>query len=152
MNIINDKIGSENFDIVCGTATAGIPHGALLADILKKPFIWVKDTVSQPIPEGSRVLIIEDLISTGKSSAAAVDAVRDAGGTVTDVISIFTYGMKKSDDIFAKKDCMTYSVSNFDALISVASAKKYIRKKDIDKICEWIENPEQWGKRYGFEK
>lgn len=56
MNIINDKIGAENFDIVCGTATAGIPHGALLADILKKPFIWVKESVSQPIPEGSRVL------------------------------------------------------------------------------------------------
>jgi len=152
MNIINDKIGSENFDIVCGTATAGIPHGALLADILKKPFIWVKDSVSQPIPEGSRVLIIEDLISTGKSSASAVDAVREAGGVVSDVISIFTYGMKKADDIFAEKECMTYSVSNFDALISVASAKKYIKKKDIDKICEWIECPEKWGKKYGFEK
>ena len=152
MNIINDKIGAENFDIVCGTATAGIPHGALLADILKKPFIWVKDNVSQPIPEGSRVLIIEDLISTGKSSAAAVDAVREAGGVVSDVISIFTYGMKKADDIFAAKECMTYSVSNFDALIAVASEKKYIKKKDIDKICEWIVNPEKWGKKYGFEK
>ena len=152
MNIIDDKIGAENFDIVCGTATAGIPHGTILADILKKPFIWVKDTVSHPIPEGSRVLIIEDLISTGKSSAAAVDAVRHAGGVVSDVISIFTYGMRKADNIFADKECMTYSVSNFDALIEVASAKKYIKKKDIDKICKWIDNPEEWGKKYGFEK
>jgi len=152
LSIVNDKIGAENIDIICGTATAGIPHGALLADILEKPFIWVKDEVSQPVPEGSRVLIIEDLISTGKSSAAAVDVVREAGGTVSDVISIFTYGMKKADELFAEKKCMTYSVSNFDALVSVASAKKYIKKKDIDKICEWIDSPETWGKRYGFEK
>ena len=96
--------------------------------------------------------VIEDLRSTGKSSAAAVDAVREAGGVVSDVISIFTYGMKKADDLFAEKECMTYSVSNFDALISVASEKKYIKKKDIDKICEWIVNPEKWGKKYGFEK
>ena len=108
--------------------------------------------MSQPVPEGSRVLIIEDLISTGKSSAAAVDVVREAGGTVSDVVSIFTYGMKKADELFAEKGCMTYSVSNFDALVSVASAKKYIKKKDIDKICEWIDSPETWGKRYGFEK
>ena len=67
-------------------------------------------------------------------------------------ISIFTYGMKKADELFAEKKCMTYSVSNFDALVSVASAKKYIKKKDIDKICEWIDSPETWGKRYGFEK
>jgi len=152
LSIVNDKIGAENIDIICGTATAGIPHGTLLADILEKPFIWVKDEVSQPVPEGSRVLIIEDLISTGKSSAAAVDVVREAGGTVSDVISIFTYGMKKADELFAEKGCMTYSVSNFDALVSVASAKKYIKKKDIDKICEWIDSPETWGKRYGFEK
>jgi len=152
LNIINDKIGVENFDIICGTATAGIPHGTLIADALEKPFIWVKDQISQPIPEGSRVLVIEDLISTGKSSGAAVDVIRDAGGIVTDVVSIFTYGMKKADDVFTEKKCMTYSVSNFETLVNVASSKKYIEEKDIDRICKWNSDPSGWGKKYGFEE
>ena len=152
LNIINDKIGVENFDMICGTATAGIPHGILIADALEKPFIWVKEQISQPIPEGSRILVIEDLISTGKSSGAAVDVIRNAGGVVTDIVSIFTYGMKKADDVFIEKNCMTYSVSNFDTLVDVALSKKYIKKKDIEKICKWNSNPSEWGKKYGFEE
>ncbi|MCQ2604414.1 MAG: hypothetical protein MJ215_05160 [Spirochaetia bacterium] len=152
INIIKEKIGVNNFDVIGGTATAGIPHGMIIANSLGKPFVWIKSDLSSELEPGTRVLIVEDLISTGKSSIGAVDVVRNAGCTVSDCISIFTYEMEKADDMFVEKECHKYSVSNFSTLVQVASEKKLIAKSDIDKICEWNSDPEGWGKKYGFEK
>lgn len=150
-HIIKKRIGVDSFDYVGGTATAGIPHGVLLADILEKPFIWVKNQISSSIPQGARVLIVEDLISTGKSSTDAVDVIREAGGQVTDCISIFTYEMKKGYELFRQKGCRYHAVSNFSVLAKVAADKNYINPEDIKKILEWNSDPEGWGKKYGFE-
>lgn len=152
IEMIREKIGTDDFDVVGGTATAGIPHGILIADILNKPFVWLKSEVCGQFPRGSRVLIVEDLISSGKSSGNAIDAVRKSGGIVNDCISIFTYEMKKAEQMFDEKKCNNFSLSGFSRLVKTASEKKYIKKEDIEKICEWNRDPEGWGKRYGFEK
>ena len=101
-----------DFDVVAGVATAGIPHGALLADVLEKPFIYVRSSakdhgrrnkIEGALQAGQRVLVIEDLISTGGSCLAATDAVQDAGGVVAGVLAIFQYGFPKAETALRKK-------------------------------------------------
>ena len=150
-HIIKKRIGVNSFNYIGGTATAGIPHGILLADIFEKPFVWIKSNISSNIPPKAKVLIIEDLISTGKSSIEAVDVVRAAGGEVTDCISIFSYEMKKAEELFRMKNCRYHPVSTFSVLAKVAAEKEYIKPEDIRKITEWNKDPEGWGKKYGFE-
>ncbi|MFH1127246.1 MAG: orotate phosphoribosyltransferase [archaeon] len=156
------KIKENNlkFDIVAGVATAGIPHAAWIAEKLKKPMIYIrssaKDHGKHNLIEGrlekwKKVLVIEDLISTGGSTIDAVNAVREASGIVTDCMAIFTYDMKKAIDRFEEADCTLHTLSSFSILIDVAGKKDYLNKDAKEKVLKWNKDPAGWGKKMGYE-
>lgn len=145
------------FDAVAGVATAGIPHGVLLADTLGKPFAYVRSSakdhgrrnlIEGELLPGQRVLVIEDLISTGGSCLTAVEALRDAGCTVAGVLAIFQYGFAKAQAAFADKRVEFKSLTNYDILVQEAIACGYINSADLDILRNWRENPEGWGALY----
>ena len=145
------------FDMIAGVATAGIPHGALIADRLKKPFIYVREKAKshgrqnqiEGMPhdhtEGLKVLVIEDLISTGGSSLKAVEAVRDAGMEVVGVLAIFTYGFDKAVRMFREANCPFDTLSNYDILIAQAIENQYIKPEEMETLKAWRLSPETWG-------
>ena len=145
------------FDVVAGVATAGIPHGALLADVLEKPFIYVRSSakdhgrrnlIEGELTPGQKVLIIEDLISTGGSCLTAVDAVQEAGGVVVGVLAIFQYGFEKADRAFQAKYINFQTLTNYDALILEAIKMGYVSEADLNTLKKWRENPDGWGALY----
>ncbi len=147
----------EPFDVVAGVATAGIPQGALVADLLDKPFIYVRSSAKehgrQNLIEGelapnARVLVIEDLISTGMSSLKAVDSLREAGAEVVGLLAIFTYGFDKAEKAFLEKNVAWRALSNYDAMIEEAVRSNYVDKSDLATLKNWREAPEQWGALY----
>ncbi len=146
-----------DFDVIAGVATAGIPHGALLADALGKPFIYVRDKKKghgrQNLIEGylephAKVLMVEDLISTGGSSLKAVEGVRSSGGDVVGVLALFSYGFQLADDAFKKADCPFETLSNYHALLEVAYENGYLKKEEKELLIEWRKDPQAWGKQF----
>ncbi|MCC7245430.1 MAG: orotate phosphoribosyltransferase [Saprospiraceae bacterium] len=147
----------EEFDAVAGVATAGIAHGALLADVLGKPFAYVRSSVKEhgrrnmiegEVQAGQRVLVVEDLISTGGSSLVAVDALRQAGAVPIGVLAIFEYGFEKAKKTFQEKDTIFKTLTNYDALVKEAVRTGYITEQDLDTLKKWRENPDGWGALY----
>ena len=152
---IHEKFGSVG--CIAGVATAGIPHGALVAQDLGLPFIYVrskpKDHGTGSLIEGDittttgkRVVVIEDLISTGKSSLQAVDALRSAGYEVAGLAAIFSYGFDVATQNFKQANCPFVTLSNYSALIKYAEEHQYIIDKDVAVLKQWRENPADWGK------
>ena len=150
--LIQEEYGSV--DVIAGVATAGIPQGVLVAQELGLPFIYVRSKAKEhgtgsliegEIVEGQRVVVIEDLISTGKSSLQAVDALRNAGLSVAGLVAIFTYGFQQADDNFAAAKCRYSTLSNYKALIDYAAEHAIIAKSDIEFLNKWRENPAEWG-------
>ncbi len=153
--------------VLAGTATAGIPHATTFADLLGLPLTYIRSGSKdhgmgnkiEGLPGGSgyngaKVLIIEDLISTGGSSIAAVDAARSAGGDVEYCFSIFTYGFAKAYDAFAALDplCTPVSLLDYPTLIRVALERGYITQEQKDILDPWQNNPFEWGEKNGFPK
>lgn len=147
----------NHFDVVAGVATAGIPHGVLLADALGKPFVYVrssaKDHGRRNLIEGElkpaqRVLLIEDLISTGGSCLSAADALRQANAEVAGVLAIFQYGFDKATLSFAEKNVPFQTLTNYDVLVQEAARIGYIPDEDLKTLHEWRQNPEGWGALY----
>ncbi|MEO6039005.1 MAG: orotate phosphoribosyltransferase, partial [Saprospiraceae bacterium] len=145
------------FDVVAGVATAGIPHGVLLADVLQKPFVYVRSSakdhgrrnlIEGELAPGQRVLVIEDLISTGGSCLVAVDALRSAGAEVVGVLAIFQYGFAKAAAAFADKKVVFQTLTNYDALVQEAAHSGYVSAADLITLQKWRENPEGWGALY----
>lgn len=145
------------FDVVAGVATAGIPHGALLADVLGLPFIYVRsgakdhgrrNQIEGELQAGQRVLVVEDLISTGGSCLTAVDALRDAGAEVVGVLAIFQYGFEKAAQAFASKGIPFETLTNYDALVQEAARSGYVSQEDLQTLSKWRENPDGWGALY----
>lgn len=143
----------EPFDIIAGVATAGIPHGALLADRLEKPFIYVREKakshgrqnqIEGNIFEGARILLIEDLISTGGSSLKAVETLREAGCEVVGILAIFSYGFQKATDVFNAARCPFDTLSNYNVLVEKAIEKHYISPNDLETLQHWRESPTTW--------
>lgn len=143
----------KNCDVIAGVATAGIPHGVLVADVLNKPFVYVRDKakghglenmIEGKIEKGQKVLVIEDLISTGGSSLKAVDALRNAGAEVLGLGAIFTYGFQKSVTAFETAKCKFFTLSDYPTLLEVAEKQDYIKAKDKDTLLNWYKNPEGW--------
>ncbi len=143
----------EPFDIVAGVATAGIPHGALIADRMKKPFIYIREKakshgrqnqIEGVITEGARVLVIEDLISTGGSSIKAVEAAREAGCVVVGVLAIFSYGFEKAQKVFSEANCPFDTLSNYDTLITQAIENQYVKPDELATLQSWRVSPETW--------
>ncbi|MBK9981149.1 MAG: orotate phosphoribosyltransferase [Saprospiraceae bacterium] len=147
----------EFFDTVAGVATAGIAHGALLADRLKMPFAYVrskpKDHGRQNLIEGeiksnAKVLVVEDLISTGMSSLQAVEAIRQVPANVTGVIAIFQYGLPIARDAFDNAECPFKTLTDFQTIIHVAADQKMIEPHHIELLNQWSANPQAWSAHY----
>ena len=136
------------FDKIAGVATAGIPHGALLADAMHMPFIYVRDKpkahgrqnqIEGELNKGEKVLVIEDLISTGGSSLRAIDALVDAGADVVGIAAIFTYGFDKAKNAFDKAGYQLETLSNYDILINEALKTNFIQTSDVQLLKNWRE-------------
>lgn len=141
---------------VAGVATAGIPQGALVAQELGLPFVYVRakpkehgtgNLIEGDVFAGQRVIVVEDLISTGKSSLQAVDALRAAGCDVAGLVAIFTYGFDAAAENFKKANCRFATLSNYNALIKYAEEHQYISKEDVKLLEQWRENPSGWGQQ-----
>lgn len=143
----------KNCDVIAGVATAGIPHGALVADVLNKPFIYVRDKpkghgltnqIEGKLDQGQKVVVIEDLISTGGSSLKAVNAIREAGGEVLGLGAIFTYGFDKGVKVFEEANCKFFTLSDYPTLLEAAIKNDYVKAADKNTLTEWYHNPEAW--------
>jgi orotate phosphoribosyltransferase len=145
------------FDVIAGVATAGIPHGVLLADALELPFVYVRSSakdhgrrnqIEGALLPGQRVLVVEDLISTGGSCLAAVDALREAGAEVSGVLAIFQYGFEKAKLAFAAKNIDFQTLTNYETLVQEAARTGYVSQNDLTTLSKWRENPDGWGALY----
>lgn len=151
-HLINEQFpGTE---LVAGTATAGIPHAAWISDVLDLPMCYVRskakghgkgNQIEGKAELGQKVVVVEDLISTGGSVITAVQALREAGCEVLGVVSIFTYELENGRQQLSNADVTAYFLTDFSTLVDVASEKGYIEQKDWDKLMEWRKNPSQWG-------
>jgi len=151
--LIQEEFGAVG--CIAGVATAGIPQGALVAQELGLPFIYVRskpkdhgtgNMIEGEIMEGKRVAVIEDLISTGKSSLQAVDALRAAGYDVAGLAAIFTYGFDVAADNFKQAKCRYVTLSNYSALLKYAEEQQYISANQLELLNQWREDPANWGK------
>lgn len=141
------------FDAIAGIATAGIPHASILADRLKKPLLYVRaapknhgkgNQIEGRFEKADRILVIEDLVSTGKSSLEAIAALRKAGAKVEHCLAIFSYGFSSALRSFRKAQCRLTTLTNLDELLKAAVSKKKIDPSEIDFIRGFSNNPEGW--------
>lgn len=145
------------FEVVAGVATAGIPQGVLVADLLEKPFVYVRSSakdhgrrnqIEGSVQAGQRVLVIEDLISTGGSSLVAVDALQSAGCEVVGVLAIFQYGFEAATQAFASRNLPLRTLTDYDTLVQTAVEIGYIAEGDLRTLQQWRTQPQQWGALY----
>ena len=137
-------------DVLMGTSTAGIAHAAITATILDMPMGYVRsghkdhgrqNQTEGKLEKGQKVVVIEDLISTGGSVLEVVDVLREAGAEVLGIISIFTYGLQKGIDRLAAANVENHSLSDFGTLVKVAAEEGYIKPEEVDKLHAFISNP-----------
>ncbi len=140
-------------DIIAGVATGAIGIGILVADYLGLPFIYVRpeakshgrqNQIEGQLEEDQNVVVIEDLISTGKSSLNAVNALADAGANIKGMLAIFSYGFEVASTNFEKQKIELHTLSDYDHLIEQASETGYINEKQLTTLLEWRKNPSQW--------
>lgn len=145
----------SDVQVVAGTATAGIPHAALVSNELNLPMCYVRskakahgkgNQIEGRVEAGQKVVVVEDLISTGGSAIAAVDALREAGCEVLGVVAIFTYGLEVADDNLSNYEIEAHALCDYQTLMDVAIEKEYIGEGDRKKLSKWVENPtsETW--------
>ncbi len=149
------KENFKDFDVIAGVATGGIAQGALVADALEKPFVYIRsqakdhglgNQIEGKLDAGQKVLIIEDLISTGGSSLSAAEAVRNAGCEVVGMVAIFTYNFQKAIDAFNTANVKLITLSNYNILIEQALETGYITNKDVELLNQWRFAPDKWKK------
>ncbi len=152
VNAIMENFGKP--DVIAGVATGGIAQGALVAQEMGLPFVYVRseakkhgltNMIEGVVETGQSVVVIEDLISTGGSSLKAVEALREAGCEVKGMAAIFTYGFKTATDNFKKAKCKLVTLSNYDTMITQALQSNYITDNDLKSLQAWRENPAEWG-------
>lgn len=140
-------------DVIAGVATGGIAHGLLVAEKLQLPFCYVrpepkghglKNQIEGELKEGKKVFVIEDLVSTGKSSFNAVKALLESGADVVGLASIFTYGFTDAGELFKNAGIPYYSLTNYDILLRVASTMSYLTEADAAYLKKWKDNPKEW--------
>ncbi|MBE6632262.1 MAG: orotate phosphoribosyltransferase [Ruminococcaceae bacterium] len=148
----------ENYpdvEVLMGTSTAGIAHAAITAEILDLPMGYVRGSnkdhgrqnrIEGKLEAGQKVVVVEDLISTGGSVIDVVDALREAGAEVLGIVSIFTYGMQKGIDRLMDADVKNVSLTNFATVAEVAAKEGYIKEADIKRLMDFVKNPsdESW--------
>ena len=144
------KAKFPDVEVIEGTSTAGIAHAAIVSEILGLPMGYVRggakdhgrgNQIEGIIPEGKKVVVVEDLISTAGSSLEVVEVLREAGANVLGIVSIFTYGLQKGIDRLEQANCLNYSLSNFQTLVEVAAEENYISIEDIQKVLKFQKNP-----------
>ncbi len=153
--LIKDK--SIQCDSVVGVATAGIPHGAILANHLELPFAYVRskakahgrqNQIEGLLKDGDKVVVIEDLISTGGSSLQAVKVLEDNGIEVLDVFSIFSYNLAKADQNFKEANSSYSSLTNYPSLLQVAKQDGYISDSEYSTLEQWYLDPKMWSDQF----
>lgn len=164
VNVRNDvenslaKVIKENYpdvQVLMGTSTAGIAHAAITAHLLDLPMGYVRsgskdhgrqNQIEGKLNKGDKVVVVEDLISTGGSVIEVVNVLRDAGAEVLGIVSIFTYGMKKGIERLKENNIKNISLTNFDVIAEVAAEESYIKKSDIERLIQFRNNPsdESW--------
>lgn len=152
------KLIEENYpeaEVLMGTSTAGIAHAAITAHLMNLPMGYVRsgnkdhgrqNRIEGKLEKGQKVVVVEDLISTGGSVIEVVDALREAGAEVLGIVSIFTYGMKKGLERLAAADVKNVSLTNLDVLSEVAAQEGYIKPEDVNRLIAFRNNPsdESW--------
>jgi orotate phosphoribosyltransferase len=146
-------LGFGKPDLIAGVATGGIPQGALVAQELGLPFIYVRSSakghgtgnlIEGHYQKGQKVVVVEDLISTGGSSIKAIEALKDVGLEIKGLIATFTYGFKVADENFNKANCPYVTLTNYDFLVEEALKRSYISENDLLSLREWKDQPETW--------
>lgn len=147
-----DQFGQPH--AIVGIATAGIPQGAWVAEKMDLPFAYVRSEAKKhgmgrqlegDIPAGSKIVLIEDLVSTGKSSLAAVEVLRELGYEVVGLAAVFTYGFAQANDAFAEINCPWFALSNYDELIQQALQLGVVKSADTEALARWRRQPDTWG-------
>jgi orotate phosphoribosyltransferase len=142
-------------EIIAGVATGAIAQGVLVADAMEKPFIYIRSSakghgmenlIEGEVKPGQKVVVIEDLISTGGSSLKAVEALRTAGCEVLGMVAIFTYGFQTAIDNFKSANVKLETLSNYNALAELALDTKYITESQFEALKQWRIAPSEWGK------
>jgi len=140
-------------EVIVGTATAGIPHAAWVSEGLELPMAYVRskakahgkqNQIEGLVKEGQRVVVIEDLISTGMSSLKAVHALEELGADVDGVLAIFTYGLDAAEKAFADAGVSHYALTNYEELLKVAVDMEFIDESDLETLRAWRSDPESW--------
>lgn len=150
------RLIEENFcdvDAIAGVATGAIAQGALVADLMGKPYVYVRSSpkdhglenlIEGNLLPGQKVVVIEDLISTGGSSLKAVEAIRNAGCEVIGMVAIFTYGFPQAEEAFTQAGVRLLTLSNYNAMLDAALSTGYIREKDLETLRQWRKDPANW--------
>lgn len=153
------RVIAENMpeaECVAGVATGAIAMGALVADELGLPYVFVRDTpkdhgleniIEGTVKLGQKVVVVEDLVSTGNASLKACESLRQAGCEVAGMVSVFDFGFPHAEKAFRKAGVKLYSLTNFNAMLDVALATLYIKEADIQTLKEWRDDPAEWAKR-----
>lgn len=143
-------------DVIAGVATGAIAHGMLVADRLSLPFIYVRSApkkhglenlVEGDVKAGQKVVVVEDLISTGLSSLNAVEALRNAGCDVLGMVAIFTYGFNHAVDNFKQSNVKLDTLANYNEMIEIAVEQGFVNKDHLELLKSWRNDPENWGKK-----
>lgn len=151
------KIGK--FDCIAGTATAGIPHAAWIAQKLRLPMVYVrsqpkdhgrKNQVEGRIKRGQKVLVVEDMVSTAGSSVRVIDALRNLGAKVEHEIAIYTHDLKESKKNFQKMKVNSHFLTSLKAVTKIAQKRGYLKSDQVTLIESWAKDPQNWGKKMGF--
>ncbi len=152
------KLIKANFpevEVIAGVATGAIAQGALVADLLELPFVYVRSApkdhglenlVEGYLPEGAKVVVVEDLISTGGSSLKAVNALRNMNSKVIGMVASYTYGFPVAKEAFEKADVRLLTLTDYEAVVETALKTGYISEVQIETLHEWRKNPSEWGK------
>lgn len=142
-------------EAIAGVATAGIPHGALAADLLRLPFVYVRskakghglgNQIEGELLPNQKVVVIEDLVSTGKSSLEAVEALKAAGANVIGMCALFTYGFPQAEKAFEDAHLKLMTISNYAALMELTEQLKIINTDEKKQLTEWRLSPDTWGR------
>ncbi|MDE5661134.1 MAG: orotate phosphoribosyltransferase, partial [Muribaculaceae bacterium] len=140
-------------EAVAGVATGAIAQGALVADLLNVPYAYVRSTpkdhglenlIEGDLRQGQKVVVVEDLVSTGKSSLKAVEAIRNAGCEVVGMVALFTYGFPVAEENFAAEGVRLVTLSDYNSLLEVALDTKYISESDFVTLQQWRQDPANW--------
>ncbi len=153
VSVIKEKY--PDTEVIAGVATGAIAQGALVAEAMNLPFVYIRSSAKKhgmtniiegELKKGQKVVVIEDLVSTGGSSLKAVNALRNSEAEVLGMIAVFSYGFKIAENNFSENNCELTTLSNYETMINIACETNYIKENEIETLKLWREKPESWGK------